>query len=153
MCKPAVKCVLLADRHHGLIEGIRGLLETTFEVVLMAADTNSLLEGAERLQPTLAVVELSLSRDNGLELLRRLRTRCPKLKVIVLSMYDEPTIVRSALEAGAEGYVLKSALATDLLPAVETVLGGDNDVSPAISHEYGQGTPKNTAHPTEKSQT
>jgi DNA-binding NarL/FixJ family response regulator len=132
MCKPPVKCVLLADRHHGLIEGIRGLLETAFDAVIMVADPNSLLEGAARIQPTLAVMELSLARNDGLELLRDLRDRCPGLKVIVLSMHDEPTVVRSVLEAGAHGYVLKSSIATDLLAAVESVLAGRTYVSPAV---------------------
>ncbi len=132
MCKPAVKCVLLADRHHGLTEGIRGLLETAFDAVMMVADANSLFEGAERLQPALAVVELSLSGNDGFKLLRTLRSRCPGLKIIVLSMHDEPTVVRSLLEAGADGYVLEGTIGTDLLSGVEAVLGGNSYVSPKI---------------------
>lgn len=124
--------MLLAERHHGLIAAIRGLLETVSEAVMMVADANSLFEGAERLQPSLAVVELSLSRDDGFGLLQELRSRCPELKVIALSMYDEPTVVRQALESGANGYVLKSAIATDLLPAVESVLAGHCYVSPGV---------------------
>ena len=139
MREPPLKCVLLADRHHGMIEGIRGLLETAFEAVIMVADPNSMLEGAQRMQPTLAVMELSLSRHDGLELLHRLRSRCPNLKVIVLSMHDEPSVVRSVLEAGAHGYVLKSSLATDLLSAVEAVLAGGTYISPAI-HPESNGT-------------
>lgn len=127
-----VRCVLLAERHHGLIAAIRGLLETVSAAVMMVADANSLFEGAERLQPSLAVVELSLSRDDGFGLLHELRSRCPELKVIVLSMYDEPTVVQQALESGANGYVLKSAIATDLLLAVESVLAGHRYVSPSV---------------------
>jgi len=132
MCKPAVKCVLLADRHHGLTEGIRGLLETAFDVVIMVADAKSLFEGAKRIQPALAVMELSLSGNDGFNLLRTLRSRCPGLKVIVLSMQDEPTLVRSVLEAGADGYVLKSDIGTDLFSAVEAVLAGKSYVSPKV---------------------
>lgn len=132
MCKPGVKCVLLAERHHGLTEGIRGVLQTAFDPVMMVADAKSLFEGAERLQPALAVVELSLSRDNGLELLVALRARCPGLKVIVLSMHTEPTLVGAVLEAGAQGYVLTSALGTDLLAAVEAVLAGGRFVLSSV---------------------
>jgi DNA-binding NarL/FixJ family response regulator len=59
-------CVLLADRHHGLTEGVRGLLETTFGTVVMVADEASLIDGAGRLQPDVVVVDLSLAQDAGL---------------------------------------------------------------------------------------
>lgn len=137
MCKPYLKCVLLAERHHGLLEGIRGLLETTFEAVVMVADANSLLEGTERLQPTVIVVELSIARNDGLELLAQLRARCPTSKVIVLSMEDESSVVRAALAAGADGYVFKSAAGTELLNAVDAVLAGHRYVSPGIAKVAG----------------
>ena len=59
-------CVLLADRHHGLTEGLRSLLETAFGTVMMVADTASLLEGAVRRPPDLAIVDLSLAREGAL---------------------------------------------------------------------------------------
>ncbi len=108
------------------------MLETAFDAVMMVADANSLFEGGERLQPALAVVELSLSGNGGLNLLHTLQSRCPGLKIIVLGMHDEPTLVRSVLEAGANGYVLTSAIGTDLLAAVEAVLAGNTYVSPAV---------------------
>jgi len=118
-----LSCVLLADRHHGLTEGMRGLLETAFGSVVMVADETSLLEGASRLQPDVAVVDLSLARDCGLGWLRAVRQRCPDLKVIVLSVHDEPAVRRAAMEAGADAFVLKRAIVTDLLAAVELVRG------------------------------
>jgi two-component system secretion response regulator SsrB len=114
-----LSCVLLADRHHGLTEGMRGLLETAFETVIMVADETSLLEGANRIQPDVAVVDLSLARGSGLDWLRTLRERSPELHVIAISVHDEETVRRAAMEAGADGFVLKRAIATDLLPAVE----------------------------------
>lgn len=119
-----IRCVLLADRHHGLTEGVRGLLETMFDAVVMVADEPSLLETASRLRPTLAVVDLSLARRDSLGWLPRLRQSWPDLKIIVLSVHDEPSVCRSALAAGADGFVLKRALATELLPAVDAVLAG-----------------------------
>jgi two-component system secretion response regulator SsrB len=121
-------CVLLADRHHGLTEGVRGLLETSFGTVVMVADEGSLLEVAGRLQPDVAVVDLSLARDSGLGWLRRLRQRCTDLKVIVLSVHDEQAVRRAAMEAGADAFVLKRAIATDLLAAVELVRSGDHTI-------------------------
>jgi two-component system secretion response regulator SsrB len=126
MPEKLLSCVLLADRHHGLTEGVRGLLETAFGTVVMVADEASLLEGAGRLQPDVAVVDLSLARDNGLGWLRELRQRCPDLKVIVLSVHDEKSVRRAAMEAGADAFVLKRAIATDLLAAVELVRGAQS---------------------------
>ena len=116
-----LSCVLLADRHHGLAEGIRGLLEAAFESVVMVADEASLLEGAARLRPELAVVDLSLARDSTLGWLLELRRRCPELKVVVLSVHDEQSVRRAAIDAGADAFVLKRSIATDLLPAVDAI--------------------------------
>jgi len=124
MSEKPLSCVLLADRHHGLTEGVRGLLETAFGSVVMVADEASLLEAAGRLQPEVAVVDLSLAPDSGLGWLRAVRERCPDLKVIILSVHDEQAVRRAALKAGADAFVLKRAIATDLLPAVELVREG-----------------------------
>jgi two-component system secretion response regulator SsrB len=123
MPEKRLSCVLLADRHHGLTEGVRGLLETTFGTVVMVADEASLLEGASRLRPDVAVVDLSLARDNNLGWLRALRRSRPELKVIVLSVHDEESVRQAAMEAGADAFVLKRAIVTDLLPAVAVVSG------------------------------
>ena len=128
----AIKCVLLADRHHGLSEGIRGLLESEFEAVVMVADEPSLQESAVRLQPSVAVVDLALARGEGLGVVRRLRSRCPDLKLIVLSVHDEASACRATLEAGANAFVLKRAIATDLLPAIEAVQADKCFVSPGV---------------------
>lgn len=117
----AANCVLLADRQHALTEGVRGLLETLFAAVLMVADEASLLEGVERLRPDVVIADLALARTGGLGWLRELRRRWPQLKLIVLSLHDEDGVRRAALEAGADAFVLKRAIATDLLPTVERV--------------------------------
>lgn len=119
-------CVLLADRHHGLAEGVRGLLETMFESVVMVADDASLLASAGRLQPELAVVDLSLGKQGDLRWLRALRARCPQLPVIALSVHDEATVRTAAIAAGADDVVLKRAIATDLLPAAERLRNTDD---------------------------
>ena len=129
MAEMPPSCVLLADRHHGLTEGVRGLLETAFGTVVMVADEASLLEGALRLRPDMAVVDLSLARDCGMDWLRAIRHRCPGLKVIVLSVHDEQSVRCAAIEAGADAFVLKRTIVTDLLPAVETVRAGGSVVA------------------------
>ena len=124
-----VRCVVLADRHQGLLEGVRGLLETTFDAVVMVADEASLIESAKRVQPTLAVVDLSVAPGKDLQWLKRLRAACPELKLILLSVHDEPNICRSVMELGVEGFVLKREIATELLPAVDAVIAGQHYIS------------------------
>lgn len=125
----SLSCVLLADRHHGLAEGMRGLLATSFGSVVMVADEVSLIEGAGRLQPDMAVVDLSLARDNHLDWLRVLREDCPDLKVIVISVHDEQCVREAVMTAGADAFVLKRAIATDLLNAVDALRRSPTDTT------------------------
>ena len=119
-----LSCVLLADGHHRLTEGVRGLLETAFGTVIMVADEASLLEGARRVQPDVAVVDLSLARHGDLDWLRAVHERCPGMKVVVLSVHDEENVRQAAIAAGADSFVLKRAIATDLLPAIARLRAG-----------------------------
>jgi DNA-binding NarL/FixJ family response regulator len=126
-------CVLLADRHHGLRDSVRGLLETEFESVFMVANEASLVEGAGRLKPTVVVLDLSLAGGDLRGLLARVAERAPDSKVLMLTVHDEATVAQAALAAGAEGVVLKSKLATDLLPAVEALRAGKRYLSPELA--------------------
>lgn len=126
------RCVLLADAQHGLCEGVRCLLATAFEVIVMVADEVSLFETAARLQSDLAVVDLSLARGDGLDMVRRFRSRFPNTRMIVVSVHDQLIVSHSVLEAGANGFIVKRAIATDLLPAADAVLAGSRFVSPGI---------------------
>jgi len=117
-------CVLLANRHHGLSDGIRGLLETSFETVFMVTDEASLLEGAARLKPPVVILDLSLATGDLVGLLRSVRARSPDSRLLVLSTHDERTVAEAARAAGAHAVVLKRSIATDLLPAVDMLLGG-----------------------------
>ena len=98
------------------MEGVRGLLETEFEAVVVVGDEVSLFESVRQLQVAVAVVDLSLRRGDGLGLIRRFRSDFPRLKLIVLSVHEEKNVEFAAIEAGANGFVLKRSIATDLLP-------------------------------------
>jgi len=115
-------CVLLADRNHELTEGLRGMLGTLFETVVMVADSGSLLEGARRLEPDVAVVDLSLVARTNLRWLRQLRDQQPDLIVVAISVHSEAAAREAALAAGAEVFVPKAAISSDLLPAIEAVM-------------------------------
>jgi len=123
MAVESSSCVLLADRHYPLTEAVRGLLESEFATVVMVADERSLIEGASRLRPDVAVVDLSLALDSSVGWLRELRKRCPQIKVVVLSVHDEESVRLAVLAAGADVFVLKRKISTDLLAALEVARG------------------------------
>jgi DNA-binding NarL/FixJ family response regulator len=100
--------------------------------VVMVADEVSLFESAHRLQSDLAVVDLALSRGNGVEMVRRLRVRFPEMKLIIVSAYDNSSVSRSVMEAGADGFVVRRAIAADLLAAADAVLAGQPFVSSEV---------------------
>jgi DNA-binding NarL/FixJ family response regulator len=125
--------VLLADCHLAMLQGVRSLLESLFAAVVMVADEGSLLEAIERLDPDLVVVDLSMPVGEGANIARQLKGRYPGLRLLVLSVHDDPTLAGLILDAGAAGFVLKRTAATDLLPAVEAALRGGSYVSPALA--------------------
>jgi len=104
----------------------------------MVADQASLMEGAQRLSPALVVVDVSLAEGNIADLVHSIRDHAPAAKVLLLSVHDEPRVAVAALAAGANGLVLKRAIATDLLPAVDAILAGRRYVSPLAG--YGPAT-------------
>ena len=125
-------CALLADKHTNYIEGVRGLLETAFETIFTVADTDSLMEGTDRLQPNVIVVDLPLAMGDFAGLIGQLRNSSPESKIIALTVYTEAATVDAMLSAGAHGVVLKHCIARDLLAAVDTVLEGDRFVTPDV---------------------
>ncbi len=125
-------CVVLADNHQNMLEGIRGLLESVFETVVMVADKISLFEALDKIKPELAVVDLSLPVSGEVHITRQLSGRYPDLKLIMLSIHDEPAAAKRVMSAGALGFVLKRCAGTDLLAAVQSVNKGGTFVSPAV---------------------
>jgi DNA-binding NarL/FixJ family response regulator len=128
MTEPRADCVLLADRHHGLSESIRGLLEAAFDNVFLVADEASLVEGAGLLRPAVVVVDLSLGAGDIVRLVDILRARAPDAKILLLSVHDEPSVLRAAAASGVDGIILKRAIATDLLPAIDSILAGQRHI-------------------------
>ena len=98
----------------------------------MVADEASLLEGVERLKPAIVVIDLSLSDGNVQGLLARVAARAPGSKALMLSVHDEHTVAEAVLDAGAAAVVLKRNLATELLPAIDTLRAGARYLSPEL---------------------
>ncbi len=127
--------VLLADSHLLMLQGVRSLLESLFAAVVMVADEGSLNETIERLDPDLVVVDISMPVKEGTNVVRQLMGRFPRLRLIALSVHDEPGVAAQIREAGVAGFVLKRTAAIDLIPAIEAVLRGGSFVSPAVSEQ------------------
>jgi DNA-binding NarL/FixJ family response regulator len=125
-------CALLADKHTGFIDGVRGLLETAFDTIFTVADADSLTNGTNRLRPTVVVVDLSFAKGDFTGLIRQLQRSSPASKIIALTMHKEPAAVDAMLSAGAHGVVLKHFIARDLLAAVDVVLEGNRFVTPDV---------------------
>jgi len=135
------KKIVIAEDYTILREGLRALISSSpdFEVVGEAKDGKEAIECAEKLLPDLMLVDLSMPRTNGVDAIREIKNRCPETKVVALTVHKAEEYVLAALEAGADGYVLKDATRPELMMAIETVLDGKPYLSPGVSERVIQG--------------
>jgi DNA-binding NarL/FixJ family response regulator len=127
--------VLLADDHVLVRQGIRQFLEDegNIEVVAEADDGAQALRLIEQHQPDIAVLDIRMPEMTGIEATRRIKTQFPHVRVLILTAYDDDPYVFALLQAGADGYVLKTASADELVRAVRTVYEGQSALSPEIT--------------------
>jgi DNA-binding NarL/FixJ family response regulator len=127
--------VLLADDHTLVRAGIRSLLETVddVEVVAECGDGHEALEMITRHRPDVALLDIGMPGMNGIEIARRSARVAPKMRVVILSMYDDKTHVRQAIRAGVAGYLLKGAAVAELPLAIAAVAAGQSYLTPKIS--------------------
>ena len=127
--------LFLADDHTIVREGLRRLLEAEpdMEVIGEASDGEEAIQKATELQPDVALMDLSMPRLNGAQATRRMREACPNVHVLALTVHEDNTYVRDLLNAGASGYVLKRAAATELIQAIRAVAGGGVYVDPNVT--------------------
>jgi DNA-binding NarL/FixJ family response regulator len=127
--------VLIADDHTIVREGIRHVLEGEpgFTVVGEASTGTEALALVESLHPDVAVLDISMPGETGLQVAGKLRRLAPETRVLILSMYDNPEYVLESVRAGAHGYILKDTAATDLRNAVRAVHDGEAYFSPPIA--------------------
>ncbi len=127
--------VLLADDHEDFLAIEAQLLEQEFDVIEKVGNGQASLEEIARLQPDILVLDITMPVMNGIEVARQLQASGSPVKIIFLSVHDDPDYVRAALAAGAIGYVVKCHIASDLLPALRGASAGHSFVSPCISLE------------------
>lgn len=127
--------VLMADDHQAMQERVRAVLEPEFEVVGAVGNGEALIRAAEELNPDVLVVDISMPVLNGIDAVRQILKAGCAAKVIFLTVHEDPDIVPLCLEAGAQGFVVKSRLVSDLIPAIQFALTNHRFVSPTIPWE------------------
>jgi DNA-binding NarL/FixJ family response regulator len=124
--------ILIADDHLVFAEGLRLLLEKHYSVVGTVADGRALIAEALRLKPDLILVDIRMPLLNGLDAAKRIRQQHPNVKLVFLTMQDDPNLAAAALELGTVGFVLKHSAGSELLKALDLVLHGKSYVTPKL---------------------
>jgi DNA-binding NarL/FixJ family response regulator len=127
--------VMLADDHAVVRKGIREFLEESgdVEVIVEADDGAEALRLVEEHQPDVAVLDIRMPEVTGVEATRQIKNRFPQVRVLILTAYDDDPYVFALLQAGADGYVLKTASGDELVRAVYTVHRGESALSPEVA--------------------
>jgi len=114
--------LVVADDHKLMVRAVVGLLSPEFDVMETASDGSVALRLAERLDPDVMVLDISMPGLNGIEVARRLKAAGSRAKIVFLTVHNDPDFLRVALEAGAHGYILKSRMPEELVPAIRAAL-------------------------------
>jgi DNA-binding NarL/FixJ family response regulator len=137
--------IFLADDHRMVREGFRLLIETQpdIRVIGEAGNGRDAVRSVAQLSPDIVIMDIEMPDMNGIEATDQLRTACPAVKVIILSMYSTSMHIFRAFKAGARGYILKELAGEDIIKAIRTVHGGKvflcEQISEAIVTDYIKG--------------
>lgn len=129
--------VLLADDHAVVRQGIRQFLETSANIVIVAEASDGLeaIQLIREHRPDVAVVDIQMPGQSGIEVTRAIRSERLPVGVIILTAFDDPPYIKAVLQAGANGYVLKTAEAHDIVEAVQSVHEGQSVLSPGLARK------------------
>ena len=129
--------ILLADDHVMLRQGTLALLqrEADIEVIAQASDGRQAVDLAHGLRPDIVVMDVRMPELSGVEATRQIREALPEVQVLVLTAHDDDQYVFSLLEAGASGYLLKTAPVSELVKAIRQVQAGESPLSPSIARK------------------
>ncbi|MFZ1031315.1 MAG: response regulator transcription factor [Candidatus Acidiferrales bacterium] len=125
--------LLLGDDHQMLLDALKELLEPKYEVVGLVPDGRAVLKVAEKLRPDIIVLDIAMPQLNGLDAGRQLKQSMPGVKLIFMTMNEDPYLVGEALRAGASAYLLKQAAGFELDEAITEVLKGGSYVTPSAA--------------------
>src|SRR5580765_5432286 len=132
-----------------LADALKSILEVRFEVVGVVGDGRALLDAAHALRPEIVVLDIGMPRLNGLDAGIRLKQDLPKVKLIFMTMHQDPYLVGEAFRAGASAFLLKEAAVSELTEAIDRVLKGDSYTTPSAAKgltSISLRDPKNREH-------
>lgn len=139
--------VMLADDHVLLRAGLRALLNNTpgFEVVGEASDGTEVQRITKELRPDVVLMDINMPDQGGIEATRQLQKTCPEVKILILTVHEEKSLLQEALSAGASGYILKRAQESELTNAINAVARGDLYVHPSMTRALLSNAEENAA--------
>lgn len=127
--------ILLVDDHGVLRAGLQALLgsEKDMEVVGEAGSSAEALRLSVQLSPDVILMDISLPDESGIEATLKIKTRQPKSRILILTIHEDEGLLRAAIQNGASGYILKRAVASELVNAIHSVYAGDLYIHPAMT--------------------
>jgi DNA-binding NarL/FixJ family response regulator len=127
--------ILIADDHGLMRAGLRSILEDepTIEVVGEASNGEEALYLAGQLSPDIVILDIGMPSADGIETTRTMKQMLPQTQVLILTVYEEESLLREAIKAGASGYLIKRAVEEDLLSAINAVSRGDMYIHPGVT--------------------
>lgn len=133
--------VCLADDHGILRHGLRALIaqETGIDVIGEASNGHETLQVVKEKKPKILILDIAMPRLNGIEVSKRIKKNFPDTKIIILSMYDNQEYIYELFSCGVSAYILKEAVASELISAIRAVHNGDFYISPSISKKVING--------------
>ena len=125
--------IILADDHTILLDALKNLVEPEFEVVALCSDGRELIKAATELRPNIIVLDIGMPTMNGLSAGQRLKQLLPTVKLVYLTMNQDPDMASEAFRLGASGYLVKTSAASELIRALREVLRGGTYVTPIMT--------------------
>jgi DNA-binding NarL/FixJ family response regulator len=125
--------ILLADDHTMLLDAFRRLLEPRYEIVGTACNGRALIDLAASTQADVIVLDISMPGLNGMDACAQLRRKMPDVKLVFLTVNEDPDIATEAISLGASGYLLKSSASAELFTAIEQALAGKTYITPLVT--------------------